>query len=49
MPDTPSIQQAPLAGVANLVSGEVASARVNGTVAITGLAKTVEGSELTVT
>ena len=34
---------------ANFVSGDVASARVNGTVAITGLTKTVEGSELTVT
>ena len=40
MPETPSIQQALLAGVANFVSG---------TVAITGLTKTVEGSELTVT
>ena len=49
MPETPSIQQALLAGVANFVSGDVASARVNGTVAITGLTKTVEGSELTVT
>lgn len=49
MPETPSIQQDLLAGVANFVSGDVASARVNGTVAITGLTKTVEGTELTVT
>lgn len=49
MPETPSIQQDLLAGVANFVSGDVASARVNRTVAITRLTKTVEGSELTVT
>lgn len=49
MPETPSIQQDLLAGVANFVSGDVASARVNRTVAITRPTKTVEGSELTVT
>lgn len=49
MPETPSIQQDLLAGVANFVSGDVASALVNRTVAITRLTKTVEGSELTVT
>ena len=49
MPETPSIQQALLTGVANFVSGDVASARVNGTISITDLTKSVEGSELTVT
>lgn len=49
MPETPSIQQALLTGVANFVSGDVASARVNGTISIADLAKSVEGAELTVT
>lgn len=49
MPETPSIQQALLTGVANFVSGDVASARVNGTIPIADLAKSVEGAELTVT
>lgn len=48
MPETPSVQQALLTGVANFVSGDVASARVNGTISIPDLTKTVEGSELTV-
>lgn len=49
MPETPSIQQALLTGVANFVSGDVASARVNGAISISDLTKTVEGAELTVT
>lgn len=49
MPETPSIQQALLTGVANFVSGDVASARVNGTISIADLTKSVEGAELTVT
>lgn len=49
MPETPSIRQALLTGVANFVSGDVASARVNGTISIADLTKSVEGSELTVT
>lgn len=49
MPETPSIQQALLTGVANFVSGDVASARVNGTIPIADLTKSVEGAELTVT
>ena len=49
MPETPSIRQALLTGVANFVSGDVASARVNGTISIADLAKSVEGAELTVT
>ena len=49
MPETPSIRQALLTGVANFVSGDVASARVNGTISIADLTKSVEGAELTVT
>lgn len=49
MPETPSIQQALLTGVANFVSGDVASARVNGTISIADLTKSVEGAEMTVT
>lgn len=49
MPETPSIRQALLTGVANFVSGDVASARVNGTIPIADLTKSVEGAELTVT
>ena len=49
MPETPSVQAALLMGVANFVSGDVASARINGTVSITDLAKSVSGSVLTIT
>lgn len=49
MPETPSIQQALLTGVANFVSGDVASARINGTISITSLSKSVENNVLTVT
>lgn len=47
--NTPSVQAALLSGVANFVSGDVASARINGTVSITDLAKSVSGSTLTIT
>lgn len=49
MPDTPSIQPTLLNGTANFVSGDIASARVNGTNTISDLNKSVEGSTLTVT
>lgn len=49
MPETPSIQQALLTGVANFVSGDVASARINGTIQITQLTKSVNVNILTVT
>ena len=49
MPKTPSIQPALLEGVADFVSGDVARAKINGTVLITDLAKHVSGSVLTVT
>ena len=49
LPETPSIQEALLTGVANFVSGDVASARINGTIPITSLNKSVEGNILTIT
>lgn len=49
LPETPSIQQTLLTGVANFVSGDVASARINGTINITSLSKSVENNVLTVT
>lgn len=49
MPETPSIQQALLTGVANFVSGDVASARINGTISITALTKSVNANILTIT
>ena len=49
LPETPSIQQALLTGVANFVSGDVASARINGTISITSLSKSVENNILTIT
>lgn len=49
MPTTPSIQQTLLTGTANFVSGDIASARINGSVVISDLEKTVSGSTLTVT
>ncbi len=48
MPETPSVQPSLLTGVANFVSGDVASARINDTVSVTDLTKTVTGSTLTV-
>lgn len=49
MPETKSIQQKLLEGVAGFVSGDIASARVNGTVTIADLEKRGDGSRLTVT
>lgn len=49
MPTTPSVQQALLTGTAHFVSGDIASARINGTVVISELEKTISGSTLTVT
>ena len=49
MPTAPSIQTALLEGIANFVSGDVASARVNGTIAVADITKHVDGSTLTVT
>ena len=49
MPEAPSIQPALLEGTAAFVSGDIASARVNGTKTITDLTKTVFGDTLTVT
>lgn len=49
MPTTPSIQQTLLTGTANFVSGDIASARINGTVVISELEKAISGSTLTVT
>lgn len=46
---TPSIQPTLLEGVANFVSGDVASAQVNGSIAISEISKSVSGSTLTVT
>lgn len=49
LPETPSIQQALLTGVANFVSGDVASAQINGTISITSLNKSVNANILTIT
>ena len=49
MPTTPSIQAALLNDTANFVSGDIASARINGTIAISELNKSVEGNTLEVT
>ena len=49
LPETPSIQEALLGDVADFVSGDVASARINGTIPITSLNKSVEGNILTIT
>lgn len=49
MPEVPSIQAALLTGVADFVSGDVASARINGTISISALTKSVSGNTLTIT
>ena len=49
MPSTPSIQPALLEQTAGFVSGDIAKARVNGTIEITELTKNVTGSTLTLT
>lgn len=48
MPDVPSVQAALLNDVAGFVSGDVATARVNGSVSISNLTKTVSDNILTV-
>jgi hypothetical protein len=48
MPTTPSVTNGLLTGIANFVSGDVASVLLNGTVSITDLTKTVENNTLTV-
>ena len=49
LPETPSIQSALLGDVADFVSGDVASARINGTISITSLTKSVNANILTIT
>ena len=49
MPTTPSIQQALLEGVANFAAGDIASARINGSVTIPDIDKSVDGATLTIT
>lgn len=49
LPSTPSIQPLLLSGVAGFVSGDVVSARINGSIVISALTKSVSGSTLTVT
>ena len=49
MPDTPSIQEALLAGTANFVAADIVKARLNGTILIDMLNKEVDGSTLTIT
>lgn len=46
---TPSVQSALLEGVANFLSSDVASARINGSIPISEISKSVSGSTLTVT
>ena len=49
MPDTSSIQEALLAGTANFVATDIAKARLNGTILIDTINKSVDGSTLTIT
>ena len=49
MPSVKSIQGALLTGAANFVSSDIAQARVNGSVLISSLSKTVDGATCTVT
>ena len=49
MPSVKSIQSALLTGTANFVSSDIARARVNGSVLISALTKTVDGAVCTVT
>ena len=48
-PETPSIQAALLNGTAGFVLGDIASARINGTTAISAISKSQTGSTVTVT
>ena len=49
MPSVKSIQSALLTGTANFVASDIAQARVNGSVLISSLSKTVDGATCTVT
>ena len=49
MPSVKSIQNALLTGTANFVSSDIAQARINGSVLISSLSKTVDGTTCTVT
>lgn len=49
MPDTPSIQEALLAGTANFVAADIVKARLNGTILIDMINKEVDSSTLTIT
>ena len=49
LPQTPSIQSALLTGIADYVSGDVAAARLNGSIMVENINKSVSGSTLTIT
>lgn len=49
MPEAPSIQPNLLAGTANFVSGDIASAQVNGSIPISAITKSVDTYTVTVT
>lgn len=49
LPQTPSIQSALLTGIADFVSGDVAAARLNGSIMVESINKSVSGSRLTIT
>lgn len=49
MPSIPSIQERLLTGVAGFVSGDIAKARINGSVVVSDINKTTEGATLEIT
>ena len=49
LPQTPSIQSALLTGIADVVSNDVAAARLNGSIMVENINKSVSGSTLTIT
>ena len=49
LPQTPSIQSALLTGIADFVSGDVAAARLNGSIMVENINKSVQDSTLTIT
>lgn len=49
LPQTPSIQSALLTGIADFVSGDVAAARLNGSIMVENINKSVSGFTLTIT
>lgn len=49
LPQTPSIQSALLTGIADFVSNDVAAARLNGSIMVESINKSVSGSTLTIT